>query len=160
MNKKKIKAFTILELVVTMLITSIIIGVVYTSYFILNKTYTTYQAKNEKIDSIVQLNNLLKSDFAGSAKVLKSPTGIICFLQNKTVIYTITPDYIVRASSVSDTFKIASSNIATLFENKPVITTDNPQSYIDELDVTFKVLNEIIQYHYFKIYSSEELINK
>ena len=46
MNKHRIKAFTIMEVTVTMLIAAILIGITYTTYSIVLKSYNSFTTKN------------------------------------------------------------------------------------------------------------------
>ena len=162
MIKQKVKAFTILEVTITMLITALLIGITYTSYSIIVKSYRSFTVKNEEMTVLVTLDHLLKRDFDQAEMIFKDQDGIALTSNDKTIKYEFKPDYIVRNAARIDTFKVQTQDVSTAFENVPineVQETEEPNR-IDELAFTLIFQNEKIPYHFYKLYSSVNLIQR
>jgi Tfp pilus assembly protein PilE len=166
-NKKHhIKAFTILEMTIAMLVAAIVIGITYTCYGIINKSYLTFKHKNEGIALLSRVDQLIRRDFE-QADLITGNTNVITIQEdNKPIIgYEFTPDYIIRKANIIDTFKVSNDNLQVFFEKQLKVNAhaDNSNSEngrIDELlfNVTFE--NEPMTFHYDKQYSSENLIKR
>ncbi len=162
MNKHRLKAFTIIEVTITMLVSAILIGITYTSYSIVSKSYRSFNVKNDDMAALETLDGLLKKDFIKAEIILKDSTGISFNSPGHIVKYIFAPDFIVRTSGITDTFKIATEKINTSFEKQPVneVNLSDEQNRLDELDIDMIFQNEKIPYHYYKQYSSVNLIQR
>jgi Tfp pilus assembly protein PilE len=162
MVHQKVKAFTILEVTITMLITALLIGITYTSYSIIVKSYHSFTAKNEEMAVLVTLDHLLKRDFGQAESIFKDQDGIVLTSNDKTIKYEFKPDYMVRTAARIDTFKVQTEGLNTTFESIPVNETQETEeeNRIDEVAFILVYKNEKIPYHYHKSYSSVNLIQR
>jgi Tfp pilus assembly protein PilE len=162
MNKQRVRAFTILEVTITMLITALLIGITYTSYSIVIKSYRSFTTKNDDMAVVVSLDHLLKRDFERADTILKDTDGIVLKSEDKVIKYAFKPDFIVRTSARIDTFKVDAQEVNTTFENMPVneLQATEEQNRINQLDFILVFQNVKIPYHYHKLYSSENLIQR
>ena len=162
MVKQKVKAFTILEVTITMLITALLIGITYTSYSIIVKSYHSFTAKNEELAVLATLDHLLKRDFEQAEAVFKNQDGIVLLSDSKTLKYEFKPDYIIRSGIRIDTFKMQTQDVNSMFENVPLneVQETEEQNRVDELSFILIFQNEKIPYHYYKLYSSVNLIQR
>ena len=162
MKNQKVKAFTIMEVTITMLITGLIIGITYTSYSIVIKSYHSFTTKNDSMAVLVSLDHVLKRDFDRADSILKDSAGITVKKNDMSIKYVFMPDFIVRNSLKTDTFKVQTQEVMTSFDNIPIIEMQATaeQNRIDGLDFTLVFQNEKIPYHYRKLYSSENLIQR
>ena len=162
MSKYKVKAFTVMELVITMLVAAILMGFIYTAFQIVNKSYRVFHEKNEGIATLERLDELLKKDFSKAEFVEKSSNAIILQWEKDTVQYSFESGYILRVSSITDTFKLKNVTTSALFEYFPVDGqgSSKEEDRIDELAIGLIIQNENITYHYYKVYSSANLINR
>jgi len=162
MMKQKVKVFTIMEVTITMLITGLIIGITYTSYSIVIKSYHSFTTKNDSMAVLVSLDHVLKRDFDRADSILKDSAGITVKKNDMSIKYVFMPDFIVRNSLKTDTFKVQTQEVMTSFDNIPIIEMQATaeQNRIDGLDFTLVFQNEKIPYHYRKLYSSENLIQR
>ena len=162
MNKHKVKAFTVMEITVAMLLAAIVIGITYAAYSIISQSYIAYHNKNEDMANLVRLDELLKKDFSHADTISKTESGIICKIDTVSISYEYQPDYVVSHSAIIDTFKLKTTEINTLFENQPIIEINNTteQNRLDELDITVLFRNEKIPYYYHKQYSSTNLVER
>lgn len=162
MKKNRVSAFTIIEITITMLISAILIGITYTSYSIIARSYSSFNTKNENLAVVLRLNKLLQKDFDRCEMVLKDSTGLSITFPDHKVKYKFEPDYTVRIGSMADTFKVRSDSVSMQFENS--ITSDlganDEQNRLDELRLVFTLQKEKIPYHYYKVYSSVNLFNR
>jgi prepilin-type N-terminal cleavage/methylation domain-containing protein len=162
MNKQRVRAFTIMEVTITMLIAGILIAITYTSYSIIIKSYRSFTAKNEDIVVLVSLDHVLQRDFDRADIILKQTDGITLKNSNQMIKYTFSPDFITRIASKMDTFKVQTQEVNTSFDNIPMgeVQADDEQNRLDDLAFTLVFQNEKIPYHYHKLYSSDNLINR
>jgi Tfp pilus assembly protein PilE len=165
----KIKAFTIMEVTVAMLIAAIVIGITYTAYNIISKTYGNFKKKNEDMAVLARLDQLLRRDFDRADLITESGHEMIFQKEGQPDIrYEIAPTYLVRNAISVDTFKVVNANYQVLFEgqlkneteNIDSDTNDKEEERIDELSFTVDFKDEAIPYHYEKKYSSENLIKR
>jgi Tfp pilus assembly protein PilE len=162
MTNHRVKAFTIMEVTITMLIAAILIGITYTAYSIIVKSYISFSKKNEDMAVLVRLDELLKKDFAHSEIILKDNNGISFNSDDHVVKYQFNPDFIVRTTTRADTFKVKTGVINTTFENQAVneVSATDEQNRLDDLDLILLFQDEKIPYHYHKQYSSANLIQR
>ncbi|MDB5146187.1 MAG: hypothetical protein JWQ57_207 [Mucilaginibacter sp.] len=162
MNKHRVKAFTIMEVTITMLIASILMGITYTTYSIISRSYLSFNIKNKGMAELEQLDGLFKKDFDRAEIILKETGGISIKNTDRIVTYEFTPDFIVRTAGIADTFKIKTEEIMTSFEGLPVneASSTEEQNRLDELSFTLDYQNEKIPYYYHKQYSSVNLIQR
>ena len=120
MINKRIQAFTILEVTITMLIASVLIGFTYMAYSIVIKSYGSFNQKNQDMAVLVRLDEWLKKDFAHAEIIQKDTAGIVLNSAGHQIKYQFDPDFIVRAEFRTDTFKVKTATVTTSFEDQPV----------------------------------------
>jgi prepilin-type N-terminal cleavage/methylation domain-containing protein len=162
MNRYQVKAFTIMEVTITMLIASILMGITYSTYSIISRSYLAFNTKNKDMAELQQLDHYLKKDFDRAEFIQKNAEGILLKNNDRIITYSFQPDFVLRISSITDTFKVKNAEINTLFEGLPVDLSgsSDEQNRIDELSVSLLLQNEKIPYHYYKRYSSLNLIQR
>jgi len=158
----RVKAFTIMEVTVAMLIAGLVIGMTYTAYSVVSRSYQSFQQKNDDIAVLLQLDHLLKRDFAQADTIFKTANGLTFTNAKSMVNYQIDSSWIIRTSAVTDTFKVKVSGVNTLFEEQPITNispTDEPNR-VDELEFQVLFQDKSIPYHYYKTYSAANLIER
>jgi len=162
MKNQKVKAFTILEVTIAMLIAGLLIAITYTSYSIIIKSYKSFTAKNQNIAVLVSLDHVLRRDFDRADMVLKTSNGIALKNSSQVITYTFSPDFVTRETGKIDTFKVQAQEMKAGFENIPVeeLQTTGEQNRLDELAFILIFQNEKIPFHYRKLYSSDNLIKR
>jgi hypothetical protein len=162
MITKRIPAFTMMEVTIAMLLSTIVIGITYTVFSIITRSYHSYNLKHEEMATVLRLDELLQKDFDRAEIVLKDTDGIA--MQNKDGLtrYRFYGDYILRVGLSTDTFKVKNDSVITSFESQVISSVERSaeQNRLDELDIQFTLQKEKIPYYYRKIYSSENLINR
>ncbi len=161
MKRGKVKAFTIMELTIAMLISAIAIGISYSIFLIVSHSYQSYLTKSAQVATAQRLDAVLQRDFDRGLLVSKDTSGIKIQYPSGQVIYKFDTAFVVRKTATSDTFKVKTDSLRFSFEGKAFseYQTPGPQNRIDQLDVTAFLEKQKITYHYHKIYSSANLIN-
>ncbi len=162
MPQTKLKAFTIMEITITMLLAAIVISITYTAYTIISKSYIGFTNKNKDISTVVQLDKLLKKDFYKALAISRDNQKILFKTDSADIIYEFEPDMVTRTQGITDTFKIQTETMNTTFESQPLNdlpTTDTP-NLLDDMEWKIILQNEKIPYHYHKQYSSVNLFQE
>jgi len=169
-KQHRIKAFTIMEVTIAMLIAAIVIGITYTAYTIISRTYGQFKKKNENMAVLARLDQLLRRDFDRADLITESGHQVISIQRENqpNIRYEFLDSSIIRNAAIADTFKVKSDHYQVLFEGLPKADAENTDANadsneeyrIDELSLIVNFQNETIPYHYHKKYSSENLINR
>lgn len=154
MSKGRLQAFTILEVTIAMLLAAIVIGISYTAYTMMSRSYQEYDDRNEKVAEFVLLNKLLRRDISNAEKIVRSPEGINLEGPEGSIIYSFSEEYITRNqySVKTDTFKVSNSDLITSFEEKEV----TEEGMIDRISFTGVLQERKVPLVYVKTYSAEE----
>lgn len=155
---QKIRAFTLLELLIGMIISSIVIGFCYLSYSIIYKQYMSYKILKLEIVETIQFNSILNSDFIKAETVVFGDNKLILNSTNRSSLqYDLMDNYILRKDGeVTDTFNLSAINV--LPEYLPE-TEPSPTSIVTDFSFDAKVLGEMEHFHFTKNYSAETMIN-
>lgn len=106
---KKVNAFTLAELVVAMIISSIVMATIYTAYLLIRKQYFRQTTKARALDEYIRFRNALSVDFfyADSLKTGDTDGILLCFKDSSAIEYSFTNEQIVRKSDIAtDSFSI------------------------------------------------------
>ena len=154
---RKIRAFTIIELVVVMILSGIIIGIVYSAYQIVSSQYENYRKANNQNTSMAVLTLLLNRDFSTAYSIKKEGERISFFDQeNKVCSYAFAEDFIIRSTNaVEDTFHIHTFNIEVLFLNQP---QSSYTGLIDEVYFESMIFEEQQLFRFKKQYAADVLM--
>lgn len=156
---KRLKAFTVLELTVAMLIASLCFAIVFKAFSILSGTLYFATKKNSKISNLVLADKLLRKDFAEQGmRITRSFEGLEFRSKNREVSYVFINDYILRRQDNAgpDTLHIPVKSISYSFEMKE----SGAGELTDEVVLQTGFEGREINLSYLKKYSSEELFNK
>lgn len=157
----RLKAFTIMEMTIAMLISAIVIGITYTAYQIMSKSFITFNNKNTDMAVVIRIDELLKKDFAQASDITFAEKTLTFKDSAQLIKYQFDPNLIIRFSSIADTFKVESSDPVITFEHQLLSTDENyndKQPSLDELSFNVNLHQDTLNYHYFKKYSSQQLI--
>lgn len=162
MSKHKVNAFTILEMTVAMLISAIVIGITYATFTIVYKSYNLYHNKHEEMAVALRLNELLIKDFKKADVILKDTNGLVFKDTNSLVTYRFNDSAIIRTAGIIDTFKIKTGALSTSYEGAAIeeVTAIPERNRVDEINFNTIIRDEKIPYHYYKQYSSANLIQR
>lgn len=155
---KKVAAFTLMELLITMMISSIVIGLCYSAYSFTYKEFLLFKKVKQEVVDAMQFNSLLNSEFQNAEKIVYSEHQLLFYFENNnTLSYELNDSLIIRKESeIIDTFHLKATNVKAsfLFENDSV-----PISLINDFSFDAKVLGEAEYFHFTKNYSGETMMN-
>ncbi|SEK29847.1 hypothetical protein SAMN04487910_0191 [Aquimarina amphilecti] len=145
----KVRAFTILEMLINLTIMSIIMGLIYFAYASFVKQVINYQVsideQNELTTSYVQL----RTDFFNAERIVKSYKGFkVIPYNNKEIEYKITDKYLIRRQvHMLDTLSINKLTISSDFN---IITKED---LITKMIVETTLFDEPIEFVIAKDYA-------
>ncbi len=164
---RKLPAFTLIELAIAMLISSIVISITYTVYTLVQRSYAEFQKKNQDLAYLIRIDQLLKKDFRQADFIYIEGRHLKCTKRDIFIAdYECNPHYLVRKSLGLDTFKVEIGNYTCFFEKKRI----DPASFLENTPLEMRRIDELIliltyhqdsiPYHYYKQYSSSDLIHR
>ena len=156
---KKIKAFTLLELLIGMIISTLVVGFSVMSYFIIYEQYLNYKSVKHTISDVMLMNMVIASDFTNAQTISDVDDNELIFNDdNDTLIhYHFSPEFITRQENeIIDTFKIAVNNRLPVF----LLEKDNePTNLVSAFSFDAKVLGETEHFNFTKNYAADVIIN-
>lgn len=131
----KLKAFTILEMLINLTIMSIIMGLIYFAYSSFVQQVINYQKSIDEQNELTRIYVQLKTDFYKADKVIKTFKGFQTVpYNNKRIEYRITDKYLIRnqlgmldtldiqkVSVISYTNEISSEDLVTKIEVRTLL---------------------------------------
>ncbi len=167
MHVKKIPAFTLMEVTIAMLLTSLVIGITYTAYRLVSRSYVDYVHKQEIMATFLTADKLLKQDFSQARRIIRSGENVEHStdaddrggLQIETdagiIRYVFTPGYLLRDQFALrvDTFKITIKAPVFFFENVPA----ENGTLIDQVHFETRLEGAPLTLNYKKTYSAQDL---
>jgi prepilin-type N-terminal cleavage/methylation domain-containing protein len=151
----KLKAFTLLELIIVMVLMALVTGIAFQAYQIVSSQYHSYQQNVYRDNELMLFENTLQRDFSSSAYVKKTETGIQCIRPDKTVEYTFAGDYVLRTIDIPDTFHIHAAHDSTSFYAKGNLSQGD---FVQKLGFTVNVKEELLPYLFVKEYGADVLM--
>jgi type II secretory pathway component PulJ len=103
MSGKKLKSFTLSEMLVVLVITAIVIGIGFSVLRLVQREVTTIEKNFEKRTQISLFNQRMVQDFDRFQDVISNEQSIILSSENDTINYHFFNDYVLRNS---DTIKL------------------------------------------------------
>lgn len=109
LKNKHIPAFTLVEVLVSMAVTAIVIGIVFVIFSIMAERMADYRDQNEPISEMNRLSYALTRDFHEASQVEVLDDNILCSSYNSArSSYVFADFYIVRQQEAfRDTFRLA-----------------------------------------------------
>ena len=151
---KKIKAFTILEIVIALAIMSIIVAITYSIYTMLSGNLIGFSKNTEATNSYNELDTRLQYDFFNAKAFEYKNESLLLTGSNDSVIYIFNENQFIRKSRQRlDTFNIK------ITEFKPISKKVTKEKGHKGIVVTYDLLGVPITATYFKNFGCVETIN-
>ncbi len=138
---QKIKAYTLMEVTVAMLLSAITITICYTAYGIMTNYFKTFH------------DNVQKSNY-----LLKTTKGFELLQDSTHINYLVNDDYVLRQLNElrTDTFKLKVAELKSFFEYKEIMEPDT----IDQINFKLFIQKDVpITIQINKYYSAAALFN-
>jgi len=141
---KKIKAFTIIEVLITMVLSGIVVSAAIYVFLTFNSLLSKTGKKNMQNLEIISLHHIMKMDFIKADEIREEYSSIfISFNESEKVYYDFEENYVVRdAIATQDTFKISVNDIKIYFmdEESDLVTEIIVDIQFDNLDFPIHVI--------------------
>ncbi len=123
MCHKQLKAFTLLELLVGMILSGIVLTATFTAYRITTKQYETYSSKSKAITEISFFASQLQADFSNATIIIHNSENTIQLQSDKRILeYRFSTKYVLRNDFKQiDTFKVAVTGIEAFYKSGKVL---------------------------------------
>lgn len=130
----KIRAYTLMEVTVAMLISAICITICYTAYGLIGDYYRVFQERSRSADRVLSLKQVLEKDFLKSNLILRNEEGLLLQMDTSQVRYRFNEVTVVRelGEQHADTFRLELRELKSFFELRETVDTDT----IDQVDLT------------------------
>ncbi len=154
-RQTKLKAFTLMELTVTMIISSIVIASAGTAINMVTSQYGTFQRKNDRLHDLNQFNSLLYKDFLRYEHIEYNSADLELKLTNSDgigIVYNWEEERVIRnhMNLVIDTFP--------LIMTEPEIV-QNELGQLSELHSVITYRKHEFPLMYRKVYAPSEILN-
>jgi len=151
---KKVAAFTVLEMIISLAISAIVISGAFTLYRLIFIQWGQYRKSTNDVYETVNMERLLKEDAAACAYMYTTPSGLrFDWEENKHVVYSIQDSFIVRDGGRLDTFYIGNCTRKTYFNGTSV--TDS--ALTDRIDLFFSKGEDSNSIYIHKQYAADQL---
>lgn len=151
----KLKGFTILELILGMLLTSILFSIVILAYKMFNQQYTSYEKLTEENLSLNHLHSLLQEDIHQAEYVLLEGDWLQC-VKGKTTFYKFSKQFTLREmEGRKDTFHFPLVELKAEFQNQTV-----DFDWVEDLELQLQFGEKIVDLTFHKTYSRQQLYYK
>lgn len=148
---KKLKAFTLIEVLVAMSLSGIVVSASYFCYNTVTRQFSSFRKANSEAMHVVLLRSLLAQDIC-SLPYMKanSEYEVELFSDKRKVSYSFDTDHILRTqNTLTDTFDLRTEGLQMLFER------EKPQAgmgIINELSFTVQFPDTACAMHFMKEY--------
>ncbi|PHS07176.1 MAG: hypothetical protein COA88_09275 [Kordia sp.] len=149
-----IKAFTILEVVISLALMSIIIAMAYSLYSMLSKQLYVYSDETELVNNYNQLHSLLVRDVHNSNKLIAIEEQVYLLSSNDTIKYYTYDNSLIRVrGEMIDTFLVKVPQFNAVKEDMLL------GNRIKRIEVTYDLFSMQLKAVYFKDYGVSDNIN-
>ena len=153
----KLRSFTLLELLVTFLISAIVLTLAMYTLNSFKKITFVFGLQQQTLHRVATLHRLLTQDFSQCEKLIRTRNGITAHFPKRNIEYHFTRDeYIMRKQSkIEEEFPFFADEMHVKYAGKPVfLTTD----LIDELSFEIEIEGEYLPFHFYKVYAADILM--
>lgn len=155
----KLKAFTLMELAIGMLLTSITVAAGFSLYLAFIKTIKKHTEQKQQVKEMQALYFTMENDLEKAYKILKTENGIAFYTadESQAILYHLEDTLLIREipSISSDTFKLNTEEI--IFDP---LNEDGNDPLIRHFAISLNWNKSELIYHWKKSYSPVESINQ
>jgi hypothetical protein len=155
MKKNKLPGFTLADVLIGMLISSIVLASAYSGFERISGLFRSFKKSNEKIYDITLFNRLLIQDFSRCNHVSGESNAIKCIYKDREIEYIFSEAYILRKYARTDTFNFGVKNISMV----PLSGQDDFSAVvISECKLQLNAEDSLF-FHYRKDYAADVLLS-
>ncbi len=155
---KRLYAFTIVELCIVMLLSTIVVGMVFFTLNIFQGSILRYKKESVSIAGISLLHRLLLQDIWQSSKLYAASEGIVAEGKAGKAIYEFSSNFILREKNgQADTFYFPSSPVEKKFRNQVIEVSG---LLVDEVNFQLEYKGETFPFSFQKTYGADILMQQ
>ena len=150
----RLPSFTIIELVVSLLISAIIVGIVYYAYFLFSHQLADHRSRSSELHAFQLFTAALENDFehAGNIRDTLDRSGLVLDYPDHHTSYSFTDPGMTRAvNGINEKFPVQGKIQEIEYLNDSV-------KLIQEIRLLIKVNKEWVPLYLNKHYSSQQLM--
>lgn len=153
---RRIAAFTIMEMIIVMLLSSVVFTIAFKSFEIISKHYISYKKNVDEIGDYSLLDRLISTNCLQCKRLEKTADGVLFIYETGRISYVFSQDYILRAQAgILDTFFIEAVSHKVSYLGKEVLEEN---MLIDEVNIEGLVKGEVRKFNYSKQYAANEMM--
>lgn len=154
---RRIRSYTVIEMLVVMLISSLGIGIAYTCYTIFSHQYLAYKKGSDELADYILLDRLITTDISKCKRMNKTTEGIECVFSESTVRYEFYEEYVLRRNSATDTFYV--QTMGSVIGKRMNKEENIPGTMLDALHFEAAYKKEKMMFLYQKNYGADILMS-
>ena len=162
MSRIKVKAFTLLELLIALLISGFLSIFIYTALSFLQKRQAIFSRQSKEMLQVTALRRILDFDFENSSLIFISDgISLVCINDSSQISYIFDKDYVLRnrlhSEILPDTFALGCEDIRFYLDKKEVY---KPEGLLDA--ISFRANGKeknIFSFYAQKYYTRSERMN-
>ena len=149
---KRLPSYTIMDVLMGMVVTSIVISIVFFLLTSVNKQNHEFQKTRLELNDYLILNNLLKRELDLTAEVTEIPNGLVFKNGLDEIHYQLKENQLIRADENSE--KVVYPNCTDL-----KISGKTEYDLITAFDLKVKIQERELTCHFHKDYGKADIIN-
>jgi prepilin-type N-terminal cleavage/methylation domain-containing protein len=150
----KIKAFTLIELIVVMLIGTIVVVFLWTGYEFINKNYSRWTGKNQQVLDLIGFERLFRKDIRNSAVVKMGHNYFSLTGDLENIEYHFLSNVVVRkANDQADTIRCDVASYEVTYLNEEC----NNEKFICEINMITRLNGKEVSLSFCKDYDAKFL---
>lgn len=156
----KVKAFTIMELIIAMMLTTLIVGITFYSMRLVEGNASKLTANFKQNQAFIRLRTALKKDAEQASHILSTSNGFLCQQDHQLVRYALDGQALYRTvddrydRQLLDSFDLPVTELILSFQNSELINEDQ---LIDLIQCGVQAQNSTITISIVKTYDSVTL---
>ena len=105
---QKIKAFTLMELLIGMIVSGLVVSFCIMGYFVIYKQFNSYQVSKANMSTAITMSTVFENEFSAARSIRSSGSNQLDLkIKEETIIYRSTNKYLTRSKGeIIDTFKV------------------------------------------------------
>lgn len=156
MNNPKLKAFTLMEMTIAMLISAISIGMAFYMFQYFQQLFLQQQKQRQERFSYSLFKHLMQQDIDRAVWLRMTTNGLVCIGERGDISYQFDPAYIIRNQNDDhrDTFLIRT----VTYDTAPLLSNLPSPELTDHLSLRVRFENKEHQFDYHKTYAAQQLM--
>lgn len=156
-QQSMLPAFTLVELLIGMIISTIVIGACYVSYSFIYEQYGSYRSIKNKTLEAMQFNSIVSIDFMDAELITYKENTLTLKKNGNPLQYEFNDLFILRkVNEVTDTFRLSPTDI----QAKSIIKNEgNETVVINNFSFDAQILGETEHFTFAKKYDAETLMS-